>query len=168
MATSKVKYESAWVALAVTRIVVGWVFLWAFLDKTFGLGFATKVDSSWIMGGSPTSGFLKFGVNPESPFADFFHGLAGSALVDWAFMLGLLGIGVALILGVGLRIAAVSGTILLLMMWAAELPLENNPVIDDHIVYALVLWVVALGRREISVSEWWLKQKFVKKNPVLW
>ncbi len=167
MAT-KPKYESAWVALAVTRIAVGWVFLWAFLDKTFGLGFATKPDSSWVMGGSPTSGFLKFGVNPESPFASFFNGLAGSALVDWLFMAGLLGIGVALILGIGLRVAAITGTILLVMMWAAMLPLENNPVVDDHLVYALVLWVVALGRRELSLTDWWLKQKFVKKNPILW
>ena len=30
-------------------------------------------------------------------------------MVDWLFMLGLLGIGVALILGVALRIAAASG-----------------------------------------------------------
>src|SRR5688572_13701049 len=27
--------------LAGVRIALGWVFLWAFLDKTFGLGFAT-------------------------------------------------------------------------------------------------------------------------------
>ena len=28
-------------ALAVLRIATGFVFLWAFLDKTFGLGYAT-------------------------------------------------------------------------------------------------------------------------------
>lgn len=168
MAKSKAKYDHAWTTLAVTRIVLGWVFLWAFLDKTFGLGFATKPEAAWVAGGSPTSGFLQFGVNPESPFADFFYGMVGNPLVDVLFMLGLLGIGLALILGIGLRVAAVAGTLLLVMMWAAELPLENNPVVDDHIVYALVLWVVAFGRRELSVTEWWLKQKFVKKNPILW
>jgi thiosulfate dehydrogenase (quinone) large subunit len=31
------------------------------------------------------------------------------------------------------------------MMWSAVLPPENNPVIDDHIVYALVLGVLALA-----------------------
>ncbi|MFC4062642.1 hypothetical protein ACFOWE_30465, partial [Planomonospora corallina] len=28
-------------AFGVARIALGWVFLWAFLDKMFGLGFAT-------------------------------------------------------------------------------------------------------------------------------
>ncbi|WP_442945749.1 hypothetical protein [Nonomuraea sp. LPB2021202275-12-8] len=44
---------------AVARIALGWTFLWAFLDKTFGWGFATPADRAWIAGGSPTTGFLK-------------------------------------------------------------------------------------------------------------
>jgi thiosulfate dehydrogenase [quinone] large subunit len=67
--------------------------LWAFVDKTFGLGFATLAERAWVNGGSPTSGFLKMGVNPDSPFKDVFTSLAGQAWVDWAFMLGLLGVG---------------------------------------------------------------------------
>ena len=161
-------YKKAWYALAVTRVLLGFVFLWAFLDKTFGLGFATESAKSWVNGGSPTTGFLKFGVNPESPFAGFFTGLAGQAWVDWLFMAGLLGLGVALIFGVALRVAAVSGTLLLVMMWAAELPLENNPVIDDHIVYASALFVIAAGRREFSLVNWWTSLDFVKKNKWLW
>ena len=161
-------YAHAWKALAVTRIALGFVFLWAFLDKTFGLGYATVAERAWVNGGSPTAGFLKMGVNPESPFKDIFTNLAGQAWVDWAFMLGLLGVGVALILGIGLRIAALAGTALMVMMWAALIPLENNPVIDDHIIYALVLWVVAFGKREYSLANWWLSHKAVKKNPWLW
>jgi hypothetical protein len=34
--------------LAGIRIAPGWVFLWAFLDKTFGLGFATTSEKAWI------------------------------------------------------------------------------------------------------------------------
>ena len=161
-------YANAWKALALTRIALGFVFLWAFLDKTFGLGFATAANKAWIAGGSPTTGFLKFGVNAHSPLHDFFVSLAGNAWVDWLFMLGLLGIGLALVLGIGVRIAAVAGTILLFMMWAAAVPLENNPLIDDHIVYALVLWVVAFGRRDWSLIGWWMKQGSVKKQPWLW
>ncbi len=163
-----VPYKHAWQALAVTRIALGFVFLWAFVDKMFGLGFATAAEKAWVNGGSPTAGFLKMGVNPDSPFAAFFNGLAGQAWVDWLFMLGLLGIGLALVCGIGLRIAAATGTLLLLMMWAAEIPLENNPVIDDHIVYALMLWVFAFGRREWSFTEWWLSKKAVKNNSWLW
>ena len=39
--------------LAVLRIMFGFYFLWAFLDKTFGLGFATPAAKAWINGGSP-------------------------------------------------------------------------------------------------------------------
>ncbi len=168
MAKNHPTYKHAWYALAVARIMLGFVFLWAFLDKTFGLGLATPAERSWISGGSPTTGFLSQGVNPDSPMLSFFQGLAGQAWVDWLFMLGLLGIGVALILGIGLRIAAVSGTLLLVLMWAAENPLENNPVVDDHLIYAAMLWVFAFSRREWSLANWWLKQKFVKKNSWLW
>ncbi len=161
-------YKHAWYALALTRILLGFVFLWAFLDKTFGLTFATAPEKAWLAGASPTTGFLKMGVNPDSPFAAFFNSLAGNPLVDWLFMLGLLGIGLALVLGVALRIAAAAGTVLLVMMWLALIPLENNPLIDDHIVYAAVLWVVAAGRREFSLAKWWTNVDVVKRNKWLW
>jgi thiosulfate dehydrogenase [quinone] large subunit len=165
---TKVNYGGAWTAIAVMRIMIGFVFLWAFLDKTMGLGFATKPGAAWLDGVSPTMGFLKFGVNPQSPFVDFFHGLAGNVLVDWLFMLGLLGIGAALVLGVGVRLAAATGTALLVMMWAAEFPLKNNPLIDEHLVYSVALWVVALSPRKFSLVEQWLQTPTVKKNPWLW
>ncbi len=167
-AKKNVTYSHAWSVLAVARIMLGFVFLWAFLDKTMGLGFATQHGKAWLDGVSPTTGFLKFGVNAEGPFVDFFRSLAGNVLVDWLFMLGLLGIGMALILGIGLRVAAVAGTTLLVMMWAAELPLKNNPVVDEHLVYAAVLWVVALAPRKYSLIETWLQTPTVKKNPWLW
>lgn len=129
-------------AMAATRISLGWVFLWAFLDKTFGLGFATESADAWVNGGSPTFGFLNFATEGKT-FHEFFAGLSGT-FADWLFMIGLLGIGLALLLGIGMRIAAVSGSIMMVLMWAAELPLENNPFMDDHIVYALVLVALAV------------------------
>lgn len=167
-AKKNVTYSKSWVALAIARIMLGFVFLWAFLDKMFGLGFATKSGEAWVNGVSPTAGFLKFGVNPESPFASLFNGLAGNALVDWLFMFGLLGLGLSLMLGIGLRVAAVAGTALLVMMWAAQLPLKNNPLIDEHLVYAVLLWVVALAPRKYSLFDTWLETPTVKKNPWLW
>jgi thiosulfate dehydrogenase [quinone] large subunit len=127
--------------LAVTRIALGFVFLWAFLDKTFGFDHATPAAKAWIHGGSPTTGFLK-GV--DGPFAGVFNAMAGSAVADWLFMIGLLGIGIALVLGIGMRIAAGSGAALLVFMWAASLPITTNPFLDDHLVYALVLVALAL------------------------
>jgi hypothetical protein len=58
-------------------------------------------------------------------------------------MLGLLGIGIALTLGAGVRIAAATGARLYLLMWTVVLPPENNPVIDDHLLGGLTL--IALG-----------------------
>jgi thiosulfate dehydrogenase (quinone) large subunit len=153
--------------LAVTRIALAWVFLWAFLDKTFGLGFATEPADAWINGGSPTFGFLNFATEGKI-LHDFFAGLAGPA-ADWLFMIGLLGIGVALIVGIGMRIAAVSGTIMLVLMWAAELPLENNPFMDDHIVYALVLVALALygAGRTWGLGRVWEQLPLVQRFPIL-
>lgn len=148
---------------ALARISIGWVFLWAFLDKTFGWGFATPAAKAWINGGSPTTGFLKG--SADRALGGFFSGLAGQGWVDWLFMAGLLGIGLALILGVGLRIAAVAGSLMLVLMWAAELPLANNPFMDEHIIYSIVLIGLAmagagrtLGLGNLSV---------VRHNPVL-
>jgi thiosulfate dehydrogenase [quinone] large subunit len=127
-------------ALAVLRIAYGFTFLWAFFDKLFGWGYATPSAKSWINGGDPTAGFLK---GAEGPFADFYHGLVGDWWVTPLFMIALAGIGLALTLGIGMRIAAVSGTVLYLMMFGASLPLTTNPVLDDHILGALTLIVLA-------------------------
>lgn len=167
-AKKQVTYREAWYVVASARIVLGVVFLWAFFDKLFGFGMATKPGSAWIDGASPTSGYLLHGVNVGSPLADWFQSLAGSPFVDWLFMLGLLGIGVALFLGVGLRIAAVTGSVLMLLMWASGLPLSNNPIFDEHIVYALVIWVAALSPRKWSLVDAWLAIPFVKKHSWLW
>lgn len=155
------------VAAAATRIALGFIFLWAFVDKLFGLGFATERDASWLNGGSPTAGFLGHGT--KGPFADFYQGLAGQAWVDWLFMLGLLGIGVALILGIGMRVATASGALMLVMMWSATLLPENNPIIDDHIVYALTLGLLlAIGAGKVyGLGERWEALPFVRKNPWL-
>ena len=57
---------------------------------------------SWINGGSPTKGFLS-GVE-VGPFQSSFNSIAGTWWADTLFMLGLLAIGVALILGVGAEV----------------------------------------------------------------
>lgn len=141
--------------LALLRIALGFVFLWTFLDKTFGLGWSTVRERSWTHGISPTSGYLGSQVNPMSPLADWYAKLVGQVWVDWVFMLGMLGIGLALLLGIGLRIAAVCGVAMMAFMWIAAWPLvqvvdslggraSSNPLVDQHIVYAVALIVLAI------------------------
>jgi thiosulfate dehydrogenase [quinone] large subunit len=164
--------------LAIARIAVGFIFLWAFLDKTFGLGYSTTAAKAWIHGGSPTSGFL--GHVEVGPFRTFFASLAGSSVVDVLFMLGMLGVGLALILGVGLRVAAVAATVILLSMWAAEWPLAKltfdgqpsgsvNPIVDYHLVYALVAIVAAWSAagRVWGLGKVWETTSLVKRLPWL-
>ncbi|MGI5518326.1 hypothetical protein [Streptomyces sp. CA-106131] len=138
--------------VAGARLIMSFVFLWAFLDKTFGFGYATPPARAWINGGSPTMGFL--GRVNVGPMESTFHNWAGAAWADWLFMLGLLGIGLALLGGIALRLTAICGTIMLVLMWAAEWPpakhlsdgspsMSTNPVVDYHIVYAVLLIVLA-------------------------
>ena len=133
------------------RISLGWVFLWSFFDKVFGLGFATTTDRAWINGGSPTFGFLNFAT--KGPFAGFYQGIAGNTVVDWLFMLGLLGVGAGLILGVFIKFSASVGALMLFFMYTAGfLPPENNPFMDEHIVYILVLLAIALSPEAKKLS----------------
>ena len=166
------------VMAAVLRIATGLVFLWAFLDKTFGLGYATPAERAWLDGGSPTKGFL--GGIDHGPFAAVFRGMAGAWWADWLFMLGLAGIGLALVLGIGLRITAVAGTLMMLLMWAAEWPLDRvtdageptmstNPVLDYHLIYAIIMIVLALtaAGNTWGLGKAWQHLGIVQKNPWL-
>ncbi|MFG2561844.1 hypothetical protein [Streptomyces sp. NPDC048496] len=138
--------------LASLRILTGFVFLWAFLDKTFGFGYATDSGKGWIDGGSPTNGFLSSVA--AGPMESTFHSWAGDPWADWLFMLGLLGIGVAVMSGVALRLAAVAGTAMMALMWLAEWPpakhlsdgaptMSTNPFADYHVIYAFALIALA-------------------------
>jgi thiosulfate dehydrogenase (quinone) large subunit len=165
------------VGLVGLRLAIGFEFLWAFLDKTFGLGYATASKDAWIHGGSPTKGFLA-GAN-VGPFQSLFRSLSGVTAIDWLFMIGLLGIGLALILGVAIRPAAFSGALMLIMMWAAVwVPAKiaggqpsgsTNPIVDEHIVNIFALIVLAalatwgtgyLGRK-------WAALRIVQAKPWL-
>ena len=168
-ATAPPRPRLAVIGLVGLRLALGFEFLWAFLDKTFGLGYATASKDAWINGGSPTKGFLA-GAN-VGPFQGVFRSLSGVAGMDWLFMIGLLGIGLALILGVAIRPAAFSGALLLLMMWAAvwapakiaggQPSGSTNPIVDDHIIgifglivlAGLATWGVSyLGRKWASLQ----------------
>lgn len=168
-------------ALAALRIAFGFTFLWAFFDKLLALGFSTGSnpeggvdrfgDAAWINGGSPTEGFLSFGVPADNPFKEVFNSMAGQAWADWLFMIGLLGIGVTLILGVGLRIGAISGAVMYALMYLAVLPLENNPVVDDHLIGVIAMVVFFLGSAAIGAT-WglgrkWSETELVKQYPIL-
>jgi thiosulfate dehydrogenase [quinone] large subunit len=166
-------------ALGALRISMGFIFLWSFLDKALALGFSTgrspetgAIDffgpDAWINGGSPTDGAILFGA--KGPFADLYANLAGLAWVEWVYMLSMLLIGTALILGVATRIAAIGGIAWMAIFYTltAIWP-EHNPFVDDHVIQALVLVVIAAfgAGRYLGLGERWERTALVKRYPVL-
>lgn len=173
MAVQKYVTDGSLYIWSMLRIIIGYVFLWAFLDKTFGFGVATCANkavgcsAAWVHGGSPTSGFL--GHATTGPFADFYQKLAGHMWVDWTFMLVLLIVGLGLLLGTWVRLAAAVGIAMLLMMWSSLLWPANTPGVDEHIIYALVLFGIALtsDHQPWSLGKWWAKTGPAKSLPFL-
>lgn len=169
--------EHRW-PVQILRIGLGFVFLWAFLDKTFGWGYATGWDRAWWNGGSPTNGFLAH--VEVGPFQSALRGLAGQGWVDWLFMLGLLGVGLALITGAAVRPAVAAGSLMLALMWVAEWPpakfttagdptSSTNPLVDYHLIYVFALIVVgfwATGSRW-GLGRWWTTRTFVQRRRYL-
>jgi len=162
--------------LAATRLAVGFIFLWAFLDKTFGLHYSTGAavatgspSLSWLNGGSPSQGFLLHGTS--GPLAGFFADLASPAS-DWLFMLCMLGVGAAVMLGIGLRASAAAGSLMMLLMWAAEWPLSQgttNPLIDYHIIYGLALigFALTFAGDTWGLGRRWSQLEIVRTHPWL-
>lgn len=141
--------------IAVLRALMGTLFVWAGVEKILGIGLAA--GKTWSAGG-----YLKFatlGSWPGStagdvinPFHDFWVGLASNPqvlsiiniLVPW----GELGIGVALVLGLGTRFAALMGTLMLGSFYLAGWSFDLG-IINSQLVYAFVtafLGVAAAGQ----------------------
>lgn len=141
------------------RLILGWFFLWPFLDKLFGLGYATPSGMGWIDGGKPAQGFM---THSSGPFGGFFKNISGT-WADWLFMIALLGIGVAVLLGVMLKASAWSASLLVFLMYLAEFPIGqadkgfNNPLVDDHWLEAFGLLIVAytLSGDKLGLGRWW-------------
>ncbi len=181
------------VVMGLLRLALGWTFLWAFLDKAFALGFSTgRVvdeagatvnidffgDAAWINGGSPTAGVLGFAL--KGPFTDFYQTITGfqmteagptsAAWVDWIYMGSMLLIGLALILGIGVKLASVGGIVWMAIFYTATaIWPEHNPFVDDHVIGALVLAALFLANAGIylGLGKVWQRTELVKKHPIL-
>ncbi|MEE9299227.1 MAG: hypothetical protein V3V29_09360 [Acidimicrobiia bacterium] len=165
----------AWTLL---RLLLGWSFLWAFLDKMFGLGFATcrleggginfGCDAAMMSGGSPTYGVLNFATQ-GSRTGDLFDWMAPSApdainLADVGFMAALLLGGAALMLGIGVRVAAVGGAILMAFMFLAiDVFPENNPINSSHVIEMAAF----LGIAYVGAGRFSLQSRFDHRYPRL-
>jgi len=132
--------------VAVLRVGVGIIFLWAGLEKVIGgggewsaagfLGFATGGSMGWpFVTGEIAEGTI------FNPTQSFWAGLADNQtamtvinlLVPW----GQIGIGVSLILGLLTRFGAAMGTLMMLFFFVAAWDFEFG-IVNQHLTYALV------------------------------
>ncbi|WP_062217538.1 DoxX family membrane protein [Streptomyces sp. NBRC 109706] len=155
--------------IALARVLVGWVLFWAGLDKILGLGFPTEDGSAVIDGVSATEGYLTHGLDPDSLAADVLGPLSGNPVADVLYLAGTFGAGLALILGVCVRLAGAGGAVLFLSLWFSSFPLEYNPVVDEHLFYAaaLALLVALDAGRYYGLASWWRGLPIVRNAPLL-
>ena len=153
-------------ALAAFRIMAGWIMLWPFFDKLFGLGFQTPHGGGWIDGVSPSSYVVYVA---GGLFKDFYVSLAGNFVIDVILMAALLVLGVTLVLGIAARQTTSGMCAFLLIMYSLHVPPSDNPVVDYHIMLvAGMLAVYFLGGFEkLSLRDRWKETRFVRRFPVL-
>ncbi len=132
------------IGVAVLRVVVGIIFLWAGLEKLLGpepfdasgfLQFGTAGSLGWPFVTEPVEGAI------YNPTHDFWVGLAGNetamsivnVLVPW----GQLGIGIGLILGLLTRFSSAMGTLMMLFFFFAAWDFQFG-IVNQHLTYAVV------------------------------
>jgi thiosulfate dehydrogenase [quinone] large subunit len=129
-------------ALVTMRVVMGWVLLQGGVTKLL-----TYLDgnpaNNWT-----AAGYLQNAIPAGNPFGDLWLTMAGNPMVDILVMWGLTLTGLGLIVGAFVRWNAFWGAVMMLFFWAAALeggllaglPLGHGWVVDDHLVYAALLF----------------------------
>jgi len=138
------EYAEHWVgySLLVLRLVMGWTLFQGGMTKL-----VTYLDAdpsnNWT-----AAGYLANAVPAGNPLAGLFAAMAGNPVIDLLNMWGLTLTGLALILGAFVRWSAFWGAVMMLFYWLASLqggllaglPIAHGWVVDDHIVYAALLF----------------------------
>ncbi|MFC7128769.1 DoxX family protein [Haloferax chudinovii] len=163
-------YSERWVgySLFLLRVVMGWTLFQGGVTKL-----VTYLDAdpsnNWT-----AAGFLANGIPQGNPLMGVWGSMAGSPLIDMLNMWGLTLAGLAIIFGAFVRFSAFWGAIMMLFYWAAALeggilaglPLAHGWVVDDHIVYAVLLFGLgAFGAgRILGVDAYLENMEFVRRN----
>lgn len=157
------KYRGIGVLL--TRVTVGWVFLYAGIEKVFGAKAFTAV------------GFLKFGTigttsekvadgTIVNPTHDFWVSLAGNGtlmpIVNFLVVFGEVAIGAALILGLATRFASVAGALMMTLFWIAAWDFAFGAI-----EYHAVLAIVTLSLGIIGAGEFFGLDAIVDETPIV-
>ena len=130
-------------AIAALRIVMGWVFFYAGLEKLFNFGGTGTAFSAagWLK--TQTGGTWP-GVDPTTivnPTHNLWVWIGSNApivsIVSTMVVLGELAIGLALILGLGTRAASALGTLLMLLLVVSGFNFGTG-IANEQLVFAIV------------------------------
>jgi thiosulfate dehydrogenase [quinone] large subunit len=148
-------------SIVLLRVVMGWIL--------FQGGITKVLDPNWT-----AAGFLANAIPEGNPLMGFWASLAGSPVIDALNAWGLTLTGLGLILGAFVRWNAFWGAVIMLFYWAASLsgglfqgfPIEHGWLVDDHIVYAALLFGLgAIGAgRVLGFDAIFEKIKVVREN----
>ena len=166
-------YSETWVgySLVVLRVLMGWTLFQGGLTKLL-----TYLDADpsndWT-----AAGFLIGGITAGNPLTGVWGAMAGNPLIDLLNMWGLTLTGLGLIVGALVRFNAFWGAMMMLFYWAASLtggllqglPIAHGWVVDDHLVYAVLLFGLgAFGAgRILGVDDYLEDTEVVRNNPWL-
>ena len=163
------EYSEHWLGYAIIamRVTMGWVLFQGGITKL-----VTYLDAdpanNWT-----AAGYLANAIPAGNPLAGFFASMAGNPLIDILNMWGLTLTGLALILGAFVRWSAFWGAVMMLFYWLAALeggllaglPLAHGWVVDDHLVYAFLLFGLgAIGAGRILGLDASLEELSVVQN----
>ena len=153
---------------AVLRIMIGLMLLWASFDKMFGLGYPTPHGMGYIDGGSPTEGFLQ--AASMGTFGWLFEPMMNIIpFTDVLIMISMFGLGIGLILGIGKKICCVGGMVMFFIFYLALCPISDNPVLDYHLIYVVILFGVLVTNscKVLGLGKMWSDTELVKRFPIL-
>ena len=145
--------------LALLRIAMGWLFFYAGITKILNPEWSAN---GYLVGAKTFPAFYQWLTQPEI-----------LPIINFANKWGLLLIGIALILGIGVRIAAGAGMLLMILYYFPVLTFptigKNSYIIDEHIIYALALWLLTAAHsgRVWSLYPWCAKLPLCARWPFL-
>ncbi len=164
---------------ALLRIGLGLLYLWAFIAQGFGIGYTNQetpaagatavvaVDYGWHFSYDADKGWISSGFqhSPTAGYVDKAHGPTAwvvqklpTGVDDFGWMFALGGLGVALTLGICMRIAGWGGFLLNMIIWFAGFPPTSNPLLDgEHMTFALVLLLLMFlhAGNHWGLGRWW-------------
>jgi thiosulfate dehydrogenase [quinone] large subunit len=142
-------------AVAIGRIVIGVIFLWAGLEKVIGGAGEWSAKGFLAFGTSGTLGWPFVTEVAEgtvfNPTHDFWVGLSANAgamsVINLLVPFGQVAIGTSLILGIATRFASAMGSLMMLFFFFAAWDFAYG-IVNQHLTYAVVtlgLGVIGAG-----------------------